>query len=356
MTELVVEGLTKVYPGGVAAVSGLDLRVADGEIVVIVGPSGCGKTTTLRMIAGLETVTAGTVAIGGRSVTGRPPRDRGVAMVFQEDAVYPHLTVSGNLAFAARRRPRDRAETDRRVRDAARLLDLEHLLDRRPAALSGGERRRLAVGRAVVADPACYLFDEPLRSLDAGHRGRLRSRLKTLLRSLNATVLYVTHDQAEAMSLGDRIVVMRDGRVVQTGPPGEVYRHPADRFVAGFLGDPPMSFLQGRVDNGPAFGDGHGTRLSLPPWAAPHVGRDIVLGIRPGSLHADPGGPLTMTVETVETLGDATYVTGPTPGGARLTARIDTADVGETLGLAVAPDALHLFAPGDPGPALLPHG
>src|SRR5579859_5814943 len=247
MAQVQLEKVTKVYPGGVTAVHGVDLEVADREFVVLVGPSGCGKTTTLRMIAGLETITAGEIRIGGRVVNGLAPKERDVAMVFQNYALYPHMSVYKNLAFGLRMRGLDREEIEKRVRAAAKMLDIEHLLDRKPRALSGGQRQRVAVGRAIVRELAAFLFDEPLSNLDAKLRVTTRAELKRLHQRLKTTTIYVTHDQEEAMTLGDRIVVMKDGVIQQADTPLRTYNCPVNRFVAGFIGMPPMNFFEGAI-------------------------------------------------------------------------------------------------------------
>src|SRR5687768_11476517 len=252
MARVDLEQVTKVFPGGVKAVDSVDLAVADREFVVLVGPSGCGKSTTLRMIAGLEDVTSGTVRIGDRVVNDVPPKDRDIAMVFQNYALYPHMTVYKNMAFALKLRKVPKPQIQQRVIEAAKMLEIEHLLERRPRELSGGQRQRVAVGRAIVREPAAFLFDEPLSNLDAKLRVTTRAELKRLHRRLRTTTIYVTHDQEEAMTLGDRIVVMKDGAIQQADTPLRTYNHPANRFVAGFIGMPPMNFFDGtiRSENG----------------------------------------------------------------------------------------------------------
>jgi ABC-type sugar transport system ATPase subunit len=244
VAELVLAQVSKVYPGGVEAVRDLDLHVADGELVVIVGPSGCGKTTTLRLIAGLETPNAGTIRIGDRVVNGLAPGDRGVAMVFQDHGIYPHMSVRRNLEFNPRMRNVGRAERDRLAREAAELTGIADLMDRMPGTLSGGERQRVAVARAITAEPRCLLLDEPLSNLDAPLRQQMRATLQEAHRSLRRTTLYVTHDQQEAMAMGDRVAVMWAGALQQVGTPAEVFDRPANRFVAGFVGSPPLSLVE----------------------------------------------------------------------------------------------------------------
>jgi multiple sugar transport system ATP-binding protein len=243
MAQVVLNDVTKVYPGPVRAVERVSLEIGDGEFVVLVGPSGCGKSTTLRMIAGLEEITAGTIVIDGRIVNDVHPKDRDIAMVFQNYALYPHMSVYKNMSFGLKLRGTPKSEIDRRVREAARVLGIEDLLDRKPRQLSGGQRQRVAVGRAIVREPKAFLFDEPLSNLDAGLRVEMRAELKRLHMRLKTTTVYVTHDQEEAMTLSDRVVIMHLGVVQQVGTPLEVYRRPANRFVASFLGTPPMNFL-----------------------------------------------------------------------------------------------------------------
>src|SRR5512146_2313598 len=250
MAHVTLEGVRKVYENGFVAVHDASFEIADGEFVVLVGPSGCGKSTTLRMIAGLEAVSSGQVRIGDRIVNDVPPKDRDIAMVFQNYALYPHMTVRENLAFGLKLRKLPRAEIGARVQHAASLLELDAILDRRPAQLSGGQRQRVAVGRAIVREPAVFLFDEPLSNLDAKLRVQMRREISSLHRRLGATMVYVTHDQTEAMTMGDRIVVMNAGHVQQIGTPMELYDHPVNMFVAGFIGSPAMNFVPGTVDGG----------------------------------------------------------------------------------------------------------
>jgi multiple sugar transport system ATP-binding protein len=352
MARVELEQVTKTYPGGVKAVDHVTLDVADREFVVLVGPSGCGKSTTLRMIAGLEDLDSGVIRIGDRVVNDVPPKDRDVAMVFQNYALYPHMTVYKNMAFALKLRRVPKDQIQRRVTEAARVLEIEHLLERKPRELSGGQRQRVAVGRAIVREPAAFLFDEPLSNLDAKLRVTTRAELKRLHQRLRTTTVYVTHDQEEAMTLGDRIVVMKDGRIQQADPPLHTYNHPVNRFVAGFIGMPPMNQFNGvlrAVDGktvfeegspGPPTSDGgaknaarpplngggeltlagKGFRLSLPAHltdrlagagdAASRGERHVVLGIRPEHFSLRPAGdgevslPLTMKVNVIEPLGN----------------------------------------------------
>jgi ABC-type sugar transport system ATPase subunit len=307
-----LEAVCKEYDGGVIAVHGVDLTVAAGELVVLVGPSGCGKSTTLRMVAGLETISSGRISIGGRIVNDVPPSERDIAMVFQSYALYPHMTVRENMGFALRLRKRPAREIDASVNAAAATLGLTQLLDRRPRQLSGGQRQRVAIGRAIVREPSVFLFDEPLSNLDAALRGEMRRELATLHSRLGATMLYVTHDQIEAMTLGDRIAVMHQGRVRQVDTPSRVYERPADTFVAGFLGSPPMNLIPGTLVR-------DGDELSVRPDAAPGLmisapslkvierlpeSGAVVLGVRPEHLQTSRGSEgFDATVELVEALG-----------------------------------------------------
>ena len=375
MSTLALESVSKVYPGGVRAVDRASLSVKDGEFVVLVGPSGCGKSTLLRMVAGLEEMNEGELLIDGRRVTHLPARDRDVAMVFQSYALYPFLDVRRNLSFglmhrrrhrglaslltgsgrAARRRERD--DIDRRVTHAAEMLGLTALLDRRPAQLSGGQRQRVALGRALVREPKVFLFDEPLSNLDAKLRHEMRIELRLLHRRLRATMLYVTHDQEEAMSLGDRVVVMRDGVIQQVGAPIDVYRAPTNRFVASFLGSPAMNFVQGTLERRGArlhFGIGAFT-IEAPVSRASSVAQGAsmpaMIGVRPEHLHlveeATAGSPavLPALVESVEVLGDRAEVL-LTGAFGRWTMRIDAENApreGIETKIALDADAVHFF-------------
>jgi multiple sugar transport system ATP-binding protein len=291
MASVRLEGIGKTYPNGHVAARGLNLEIQDGEFMVLVGPSGCGKSTALRMIAGLETPTEGRVLIGDKDVTMLPPQERDIAMVFQSYALYPHMTVRQNLAFGLRMRGAGREVTDRRVDEAARALALEAVLGRKPAQLSGGQRQRVALGRAIVREPKVFLFDEPLSNLDAKLRVETRAELARLHRRLGATVVYVTHDQEEAMTLGSRVAVMRDGFLQQVAPPMELYRRPANQFVAGFVGSPGMNFLPGNVIPGQG-------------------GSSAILGIRPHDVTLTPpgSGDLEALVDVVEPRGSELLV------------------------------------------------
>jgi multiple sugar transport system ATP-binding protein len=356
MARLVVHDLDKVYPGGVKAVEGFRLDVADGEFVALVGPSGCGKTKLLRLIAGLDSPTAGTIRLGERSLEGVLPRDRNVAMVFQSHALYPHLTVRGNLAFPLKLRGVDRSEIDRRVGQAAELLGIERLLERKPRQLSGGEQQRVALGRAMVRNPSCFLLDEPLSNLDARLRDEMRWELKRLHDRLRTTTLYVTHDQHEAMTLGERVVVMQQGRIQQVGPPQEVYDHPLNGFVAGFIGASPMSFLHGRLreDADRLWFEQSGQRLAVPPWAVGELctraGTPVVLGVRPQALGELPtkdqaGSELRAVVESAEFSGDH-WSTILQSGGDQLACRFRRRmDGGAEVRLFVDLDRVHFFEP-----------
>jgi multiple sugar transport system ATP-binding protein len=305
MASVRLEGVGKTYPNGHVAARGLDIAIADGEFMVLVGPSGCGKSTALRMIAGLETPTAGRVLIGDQDVTALPPQDRDIAMVFQSYALYPHMSVRQNLAFGLRMRGAAPATIADRVAQAAGALGLDAVLDRKPSQLSGGQRQRVALGRAMVRDPKVFLFDEPLSNLDAKLRVETRAELARLHRRLGATIVYVTHDQEEALTLGGRVTVMRDGLVEQVGPPMEVYRRPASAFVAGFVGSPAMNLLQGEVTDGKWRGPG-GLVLDAPAAGA----RKVTLGVRPHDvvIVASGAGDAAARVDVVEPRGSELLV------------------------------------------------
>jgi multiple sugar transport system ATP-binding protein len=360
MAEVTIDHVTKVYPGNVVAVRDVSLLVEDLELMVLVGPSGCGKSTMLRMVAGLEEITEGAISIAGRVVNDVPPKDRDIAMVFQNYALYPHMTVYNNMAFGLKLRRYPRQEIDSRVRGAAKLLGIEELLDRKPKALSGGQRQRVAVGRAIVRKPAVFLFDEPLSNLDAKLRVEMRAELNKLHRRLETTMIYVTHDQVEAMTLGDRIAVMKDGTLQQVAPPLEIYDRPANKFVAGFIGTPPMNFLNGTLvaqDGHLCFDEG-GSLLRLPErFREPlgkRVGEKVTLGVRPelvspraGALGAAPESVLRTRVNVVEPLGDEMYLY-LTTGNHDLIAKVDShqkAQVGQELEVAVDMVRSHVFDP-----------
>jgi multiple sugar transport system ATP-binding protein len=322
MTALVLDDVCKAF-GKVEVLRNIDLAVEDGEFVVFVGPSGCGKSTLLRVIAGLEDATSGRIAIGGQPVNGVPPAKRGIAMVFQSYALYPHLNVRDNMALGLKQEGAPRTLIAERVAEASRMLELGAYLDRRPAELSGGQRQRVAIGRAIVRQPRLFLFDEPLSNLDASLRMNTRIEIAALHRSLSAAMIYVTHDQTEAMTLADRIVVLRDGRVEQIGTPMELYNNPANRFVAGFLGAPSMNFLRAEP-------------LGGPPGAT--------LGIRPEHLTVGADGPLRGEVTHVEKLGGDTNILVRTEGGETLTVRVfGQYDVAVGAALRLGYDERHAF-------------
>lgn len=330
MAQVVIDRLVKIYPEksgpGVRAVNEISLTVEDREFMVLVGPSGCGKSTTLRMIAGLEEISGGTISIDGKVVNHVLPKDRDIAMVFQNYALYPHMSVYENLAFGLKLRKFPKAEIDARVREAAAMLGLEQLLERRPKALSGGQRQRVAVGRAIVRKPKVFLFDEPLSNLDAKMRVSTRTEISKLHARLGATMIYVTHDQVEAMTMGDRICVMKDGNIMQVAAPLELYNHPANLFVAGFIGSPPMNLFKGTIKRA-------GTHLSfvetntkgtpltltlndrLASIAAARIDQPIVFGVRPEDVHdtltvsqPDPARTAEVTVEVSEPMGAETFL------------------------------------------------
>ena len=316
MAEVVLEQVTKVFPGNVVAVDGIDLHVKDKEFVVLVGPSGCGKTTTLRAIAGLEEITEGQIRIGSRIVNHVAPKDRDIAMVFQNYALYPHMSVYKNMAFGLKLRKLPKKEIDQRVHEAARILGIEELLDRKPKQLSGGQRQRVALGRAIVRKPAVFLFDEPLSNLDAKLRVGMRRELNQLHHRLETTMIYVTHDQIEAMTLGDRIVVMHEGVIQQTGSPVTVYDFPQNKFVAGFIGTPPMNFLAGRLVKNSAYVSFEADGISIPfteektQQVKLYWGQPVDLGVRPEDVHlagpglnSEAGASVTAQVNVIEPLG-----------------------------------------------------
>jgi len=348
MASVKLEGIRKSY-GAVEVVKGIDLEVADKELVVLVGPSGCGKSTTLRMIAGLESITAGTLTIGDRTVNGLPPRERDIAMVFQDYALYPHKTVYENMAFGLKVRNHPRHEIDSRVKQAAETLGIAHLLDRKPSQLSGGQRQRVAMGRAIVRRPQVFLFDEPLSNLDAKLRGQVRTEIKKLHQDIAATIIYVTHDQVEAMTLADRIVVMRNGEIEQLGTPDDVYNTPATMFVASFIGAPAMNFLSATVSGGHAR-LAEGGRVPLGALAAIlSDGDKVKVGIRPEHFLEESNGDCTVTgtVQVVEPLGADTLVHF-TVGGETMTARVAAQTrpaPGTRVTLGCDPARIHIFDP-----------
>jgi multiple sugar transport system ATP-binding protein len=406
MAQVLLDKVSKIYPGGVKAVDGIDLGIKDQEFVVLVGPSGCGKSTTLRMVAGLEEISGGTIRIGDRVVNDVPPKDRDIAMVFQNYALYPHMTVYKNMAFGLKLRGMPKKQIDQRVQEAAKILDIGHLLDRKPKALSGGQRQRVAVGRAIVREPAAFLFDEPLSNLDAKLRVTTRAELKRLHQRLKTTTIYVTHDQEEAMTLGDRIVVMRDGRIQQADTSLVTYNSPVNRFVAGFIGMPPMNFFDGtikpdssgklifeegslknaRVAEGtlPTDGNGeagkaprsdeplvmvgeltlpgNGFRLPVPQHLAGklgiYAGRHVVLGIRPEHFHLQPTGsegdccPLNVKIGVVEPLGNDMDIYMRTPLHDHVVGRVEAVtglEMNSERAVYVDLRKVHFFEPGATG-------
>jgi multiple sugar transport system ATP-binding protein len=352
MARVIIRNLNKTF-NEVDAVKGVNLEIHDREFVVLVGPSGCGKTTTLRMVAGLESITSGEVLIGDTIVNELPPMDRDIAMVFQNYALYPHMSVYDNMAFGLKMRRFARSEIDLRVREAAAILGIANLLHRKPRQLSGGQRQRVALGRAIVRHPQVFLFDEPLSNLDAKLRGQMRVELKKIHDRLGTTAIYVTHDQIEAMTLGDRVVVMKDGIVQQVGEPLDLYNTPANRFVAGFIGSPAMNFAAVNLteQDGALFAVGDSIRLKLPPARAKrlqsHVGRRVALGIRPEDLRVGSNNGLSFPaiVEVVERLGSQILLDVKV-GAVSMVAAVEPtvkASVREELHLAFDAEQLHFF-------------
>ncbi len=348
MARVALEGVEKVYAGGTPALADLTLAVEDGELLVVVGPSGCGKSTLLRLVAGLEEPTRGTVRIGEAVVNGLAPQRRNVAMVFQDYALYPHLSARRNLEFPLRMRRLPRAEVDRRVEAVAALLDLRPLLDRLPRELSGGQRQRVAMGRALVRDPAAFLLDEPLSNLDARLRAQVRAEILAIQRRTRTTMLYVTHDQVEAMTLGDRIAVLDRGRLQQVAPPRTLYERPANTFVAGFIGNPPMNLFATRLvphDGGLALAlAGATVAIAPPPEAAAHAGAPLTAGVRPEALALAADG-IPAAVTHVECLGHESLV-HVRAGDVPLVVRVPGMPVlahGEAVRVAIDPARVHLF-------------
>ncbi|GGM42638.1 ABC transporter ATP-binding protein [Longimycelium tulufanense] len=383
MADIVLDKVTKRYPDGALAVREVDVEIADGEFIILVGPSGCGKSTTLNMIAGLEDITSGELRIGGERMNDRAPKDRDIAMVFQSYALYPHMTVRENMAFPLRLAKLDKQTVNRKVEEAARILDLTQHLDRRPANLSGGQRQRVAMGRAIVRSPKAFLMDEPLSNLDAKLRVQMRTEVSRLQKNLGTTTVYVTHDQTEAMTLGDRVVVLRGGEVQQVGAPQFLYEHPANLFVAGFIGSPAMNFLPARVE-----GDRLHTELGELPLTdrvrrlleQAEAPRDVIMGVRPEHFedaalveeHARAGGAVYRgQVDVLESMGSDKYayfslggerassaqleelaadagVTDLPSGGGQLVTRLSAASQareGERVEVWFDPDQVQLFDP-----------
>ena len=360
MAELKLKNIVKKYPNGFVAVKDFSLDIADKEFIIFVGPSGCGKSTTLRMIAGLEDISAGELYIGDKLVNIVSPKDRDIAMVFQNYALYPHMTVYDNMAFGLKLRKVPKDEINKKVHEAAKILDIEHLLDRKPKALSGGQRQRVAMGRAIVRKPKVFLMDEPLSNLDAKLRVQMRSEISKLHHKLQTTFIYVTHDQTEAMTLGTRIVVLKDGIIQQVDTPQNLYNKPNNLFVAGFIGSPQMNFIEAKVTQvGPdvmvAFGE---YRVKLPENKTKalvdggYVDKDIIMGIRPEDIHdediflsASPESIVEAQVEVTELLGAETNLF-LSIAGQSVTARVDsrsTAKIGDVISVALDVNRIHLF-------------
>ncbi|HZJ57937.1 MAG TPA: sn-glycerol-3-phosphate ABC transporter ATP-binding protein UgpC [Clostridia bacterium] len=360
MASVTLKQMYKVYPGGVTAVSDFNLDVADKEFIVLVGPSGCGKTTTLRMVAGLEEITEGELYIGDKLMNDVAPKDRDIAMVFQNYALYPHMTVYDNMAFGLKLRKTPKAEIDRRVKEASRILDIEHLLNRKPKALSGGQRQRVALGRAIVREPKVFLMDEPLSNLDAKLRVQMRTEITKLHNRLQTTFIYVTHDQTEAMTMGTRIVVMKDGFIQQVDSPQNLYDYPVNLFVAGFIGSPQMNFIDVTLTKeGDAvyavFGE---NKIRIPEGKikklkdSSYTGQEVTMGVRPEDMHDEEiflqsaaDSTIKAYVDVVELMGSETYLY-LNVAGANITARVDprsTARAGDTIRIALDPNRLHFF-------------
>jgi len=359
MAEVILNDVSKVYDGKVTAVRRVNVSIKDKEFVVLVGPSGCGKSTVLRMIAGLEEISEGSIAIDGRIVNDVAPKDRDIAMVFQNYALYPHMTVFENLAFGLKLRKHPKSDIQRRVNEAAKILGIDSYLDRKPKALSGGQRQRVALGRAIVRQPKVFLFDEPLSNLDANLRVQMRTEISRLHRRLQTTMIYVTHDQIEAMSMGDRIVVMRDGVVQQVDTPLNIYHTPANRFVAGFIGSPTMNFMEGTVHtNGAVTFQEQGSPLliPLPTSQADRVkhlnGKSVTLGIRPEHIYSNvpvegaPTASFSAHIEVVEPVGNEVFVYFTTGTGTQFVARVASdrpPEVGTSSQLLIDTGKLHFF-------------
>ncbi len=360
MAGLVLKNIQKKYSNGFVAVSDFNLNIEDKEFIIFVGPSGCGKSTTLRMIAGLEEISGGELYIGDKVMNDVPPKDRDIAMVFQNYALYPHMTVYDNMAFGLKLRKTPKDEIDRRVREAAKILDIAHLLDRRPKALSGGQRQRVAMGRAIVREPKVFLMDEPLSNLDAKLRVQMRTEISKLHQRLQTTFIYVTHDQTEAMTLGTRIVVLKDGIIQQVDSPQNLYQFPKNLFVAGFIGSPQMNMLDAKVEKQGSdvvlvIG---GTKIKLPEQKAKvvsdagYIGKEVVMGIRPEDLHDEDIFIESSQDSTIDTLVEVTEMLGAEIflylafEGFSLTARVDPrskAKAGDKLRLAIDKNKIHIF-------------
>ena len=360
MASLSLQHINKTYPNGFQAVKDFNLEIEDKEFIIFVGPSGCGKSTTLRMIAGLEEISGGTLKIGDKVMNDVEPKDRDIAMVFQNYALYPHMTVYDNMAFGLKLRKVPKDQIDKAVREAARILDLEKLLDRKPKALSGGQRQRVAMGRAIVRNPKVFLMDEPLSNLDAKLRGQMRIEISKIHQRLGATIIYVTHDQTEAMTLGTRIVVMKDGVVQQVDTPQHLYEQPGNLFVAGFMGSPQMNFLDAQIaeKGGDLIAKVGEYDIVIPAAKAKvlkdggYVGKTVVLGIRPEDIHdsqmfieASPSAPMTSTVKVYELLGAEVFLYFDV-NGTQVTARVDprtNSKTGDTIKFAFDMEKSHFF-------------
>ena len=370
MASLSLRNVYKRYPGGVTAVSDFNLEIKDKEFIILVGPSGCGKSTTLRVVAGLEEISDGEIYIGDRLVNDVAPKDRDIAMVFQNYALYPHMTVFDNMAFGLKLRKTPKDEIKRRVEEAARILDIEHLLERKPKALSGGQRQRVALGRAIVREPKVFLLDEPLSNLDAKLRAQMRTEISKLHQRLGTTFIYVTHDQTEAMTMGTRIVVMKSGLIQQVDSPQNLYLYPCNLFVAGFIGSPQMNFIDSvLVKDGDDFFVEYGSedtktkagvkfRIKLPAsknkdnCLDAYAGKEVIMGIRPEDIHDEPDlietyadGKVTANVEVTELMGAETYLYMNSEDNA-INARVSptsTAKPGDTITIAMEPAKIHLF-------------
>lgn len=360
MANLSLRNIVKVYPGNVTAVHDFNLEIKDKEFIIFVGPSGCGKTTTLRMIAGLEEITKGELYIADKLVNDVAPKDRDIAMVFQNYALYPHMSVYDNMAFGLKLRKTPKDEIDRKVKEAANILGITHLLDRKPKALSGGQRQRVALGRAIVREPKVFLMDEPLSNLDAKLRVQMRTEISKLHNRLQTTFIYVTHDQTEAMTMGTRIVVMKDGVIQQVDTPQQLYDHPNNMFVAGFIGSPQMNTVESRISeqNGRVVASFEDVKIQLPDDKASilkkegYIGKDVMLGIRPENIDDKPeslkkfsDGLFTAEVEVTELMGAETYLY-LVKGNSRITARVSgssSAQISEKIQLAMDTSKIHIF-------------
>ena len=360
MADLQLKHIYKKYPGGVTAVTDFCLDIDDKEFIVLVGPSGCGKSTTLRMIAGLEEISEGELYIGGKLVNDVAPKDRDIAMVFQNYALYPHMSVFDNMAFGLKLRKTPKDEIKKRVHEAAKILDIEHLLERKPKALSGGQRQRVALGRAIVRNPKVFLMDEPLSNLDAKLRVAMRTEINKLHKKLETTFIYVTHDQTEAMTMGSRIIVMKDGFVQQVDTPANLYNKPCNMFVGGFIGSPQMNFVDAVLSKNAegVFLEFEGQTIKLPegkasnPALEEYIGKTVVLGIRPEDIYDDEAFIAAKPEATIETYVDVTEMMGAeyylylTVADKRFTARVNprtTAKMGDTIKVAFDTNKIHLF-------------